>query len=190
MANRSRRAALLGSLFMALALGAQPAAAANVIHQSGDYGTFVFTDDSTHLGAYCEYETHKTNGAYLLDDISIRAPKVFALDTGGGTQHQKVGWKYKIQQDVPPLTGEYNTIFTSSVDKALATDATSAAFTRRTWTADEHPKGNYRVEVSLYWFDSQSGHVAGKVIADIVYMQARKTGSSPNPRMNSCYQAF
>jgi hypothetical protein len=185
----SRGATLLGSVVMALALGVQPAAAAIVVHNSGDYGVFQFDDNhDSKRGANCDYETHRTNGSYLLDDISVRAPKVYAIDTGGGIQHQLVGWKYKIQ--VQPLSGPFHTVFTSSVVKAHATDSAPAAFSRRTWKAPENPSGNYRVEVSLYWFQPNTTNlVAGKIIADIEYYNARE-GANSIIRQTDCYQAF
>ena len=50
---------------------------------------------------------------YRLKDISVRGPKMWAEDTGSGTQHQWMGWKYKIQRDTNN-DGSYSTKFTSS----------------------------------------------------------------------------
>jgi len=189
MGTMSRRAALFGPLLMALALSAQPAAAATVVHSSGDYGVYQFDDNhDTTRGANCDYHTHKTKGSYLLADISVRAPRVYAVDTGGGIQHQLVGWKYRIQ--VQPLSGPFTTVFTSSVVKANASDSVPAAFSRRTWTAPAHPSGNYRVQVSLYWFKpNTSTTVGGKVVANIDYYHARE-GANSIIRQTDCYQAF
>ncbi len=68
---------VLGPMFVALALAAQPVAAATPINQSGDYGDYEITDfEDTQRGANCLYEGHKTNGRNRLDKISIRPPRV------------------------------------------------------------------------------------------------------------------
>ena len=106
---------------------------------------------------------------------------------GSGTQHQWVGWKYKIQADTN-FDNVFGTKFTSTVVKAKATDSTPAAFARRTWTAPSNlAQGNYRVQVTLIWYKpGTSTQVQGKQVANIDYYKV--AGGGPDTvRNNDCY---
>jgi hypothetical protein len=186
----SHRALVLGPVLMGLLLAVQPAAAASGIHETGLVGPYQINDDhDTTRGANCDYETHKTNGAYLLDDISVRAPFMHARDRGVGNQTQWVGWQYKIQR-TPTATTNFHTIFTSSVVKAKATETAIAPFTRRKWTAPETVRdGNYRVKVIMLWYKPGTSTVEqGRVVANIDYYHVR--GGGPDTiRQTDCYKA-
>jgi hypothetical protein len=186
----SRRALVFGPVLMALLLAVQPAAAATGIHTTGKVGPYQINDDQTTTrGANCDYETHLTNGSYLLDDIGVRAPFMHARNTGPGNQTQWVGWGYKIQLD-KEFDNTFKTIFTSSVVKAKATETTIAPFTRRTWTAPENVKdGNYRVKLFMVWYKPGTSTVEqGRVVANIQWYHA-KGGGTDTIRQTDCYKA-
>ena len=114
-------------------------------------------------------------------------PGLTAEDSGSGTQHQWVGWKYKIQGDTN-FDNVFGTKFTSTVVKAKATDHTPASFARRTWTAPSNLKrGNYRVQVTLIWYKpGSSTQVQGRQVANIDYYKV--AGGGPDSvRQNNCY---
>jgi hypothetical protein len=186
--SRFRTALLLGGSMLALVLAAQPVAAATVISASGTFGLAVIPDAAVgKQGANCDYKTSGSNGHFRLKDMSARGPKIYAHDTGSGTQHQWVGWKYKIQGDTN-ADNVFGTKFTSTVVKAKATDSTPAAFARRTWTAPSNLKqGNYRVQVTLIWYKpGSSTQVQGKQVANVDYYKV--AGGGPDTvRNNNCY---
>ncbi len=188
--SMTRRAMVVGAMLAALTLGVQPAFAATVTSTTGKVGPYQFNDEQGGpRGANCDYETHKTNGTYLLDDISVRAPFVHARDTGSGNQHQKVGWWYKIQLD-KEFDNTFKTIFTSSVKKGTATETAIAPFTRRTWTAPESVKvGNYRVKVFIVWYKPGTKTVEqGRVVANIDWYHV-KGGGTDIVRQTDCYSS-
>ena len=173
-----RRALVLGSVLMVAMPVAQPAAATTPISSSGTFGLAIIKD-SHHgkQGANCDYKTTKSNGVYPLKGISVRGPRLWAEDTGSGTQHQWVGWKYKIQRDTN-FDQVYSTKFESSTVKEEATDQTPVQFSRRTWTASSNlAVGNYRVKVTLLWYEHGSTtDVRGKQVVLYDWYQAKGGG--------------
>jgi len=175
---------------MGLLLVVQPAAAATAVGSSGTFGVAYIADFLVgKQGANCDYTTHGSSGAHPLKDISVRGPQITAENTGSGTQHQWVGWKYKIQR-TPTSTTNFHTVYTSSVVKEMATDHTPATFSRRTWTAPSNvTTGNYRVQVTLIWYKHGSNtDVQGKQVANIDYYKV--AGGGPDTvRQTDCYSA-
>jgi len=189
ISRMSRRATVFGPVLMALVLAAQPVAAAHVTSTTGHPGPYTIHDnETTTRGANCDYKTHpSSNGHHLLKDISVRAPSVRARDTGPGNQSQWVGWQFKIDRD-SDTNGSYVNIFTSNVVKRMATETSSAAFSRRTWLPASTPQGNFRVRIVIYWYTHASNtNETGRVKATIEWYHVR--GGGPDTiRHNSCYR--
>jgi hypothetical protein len=186
----SRGALALGPILMAVLMAAQPVAATTVTSSSGSFGLATIRDSqSGKQGANCDYKTHLSHGAYPLKDISVRGPKMWAENTGSGTQHQKVAWRFRIQRDTN-FDGSFGTLFTSSLVKATATDSTPAAFARRTWTPTSTvTAGNYRVQVTLIWYKPGSSTIVrGKqvVLYDWYKVQG---GGTDTVRHHTCYSS-
>jgi hypothetical protein len=188
----TRRATLLGPVLMTLMLVAQPVAASTPISQTGAYGAYEITDfENTQRGANCLYEGHKTNGKNRLDKISIRPPKVYADQAPSGDPGQWVGWRYIIQRD-SNFDQVYSDVYVSSFVKDKAKLAQLADFTRRTWTAPEDPKGNYRVRIVIKWFKyGSSTQQSAKVVEQLEWYHL-KVGSnaSGKVRHNVCYKNY
>ncbi len=185
----SRPAAMLGPVMMALVLAAQPAAAAHVTSTTGHPGPYTIHDNhDTTRGANCDYKTNQSsNGHYLLKDISVRAPSVYARNTGPGNQSQWVGWQFKIDRD-SDTNGSYENVFTSAVVKEIATETTKADFSRRSWTPASTPQGNFRARIVIYWYTHASKtNEKGRVKATIEYYHV-KGGGPDIIRNNNCYR--
>jgi hypothetical protein len=177
-------------MLMGLLLAGQPAAASTPLSSTGSFGLAQLFD-SLHgkQGANCDYKAHQSHGAFPLKDISVRGPKIWAEDTGTGTQHQKVGWKFKIQRDTN-FDGTFATIFTSTVVKGNATDTTPAAFARRFWIPTSTVKtGNYRVQFTLIWYKpGSSTQIKGKQVLLIDYYHVLG-GGTDTVRQTDCYSS-
>ena len=184
----SRGALVFGPVLMALMLAVQPVAAVTVVSSSGSFGLAIIPDAQfPKQGANCDYKTQGSNGHFRLKDMSARGPKIYAQDTGSGTQHQWVGWKFKIQGDTN-FDQAFGTKFTSTVVKLQATDQTPSAFARRTWIAPSNLKmGNYRIQITLIWYKPGSKtEVKGKQVANVDYYKV--AGGGPDTvRQNNCY---
>ena len=192
IARRLRPMLVMGISLMALVLAVQPVAAATVTSSSGTYGMYQIHDDhDTTRGANCDYKTTKHNGAYALKDIGVRAPTIYAREKDNSNQRKWVGWKYAIQQDANRDGSGWQTVFTSSVAKAKATESDAANFGRRTWTVPSgmHLQGNYRAQVTLLWYKAGSSTIVkGKVVALIDYYHV-KGGGTDLVRQTDCYKS-
>jgi hypothetical protein len=190
----SRGALVFGPVLMALMLAVQPAAAATVKSTTGHVGDYAFQDDQNNTrGVDCVYETSKETHhglkAYWLNKLSIRGPKVYARDNGGSS-HQTVGWKYKIQtQPTSGGSAPWTTIYTSSVAKHSASIGSGYQFGRRTWNAPESFNDvNVRVLVIVNWYKrSDPSTVDGTVKATYDYYHV-KGGGPDSIRQTDCYR--
>ncbi len=185
--RRFRPAALLGASMLALVLAVQPAAAAgNAASSANDYGLYSLPDSQGGpQGAACVYQTTKSHHAYPLKAIKAHGPSIY----GTSSHHQWVGWRYRIQRDTND-DDVFGTYFTSSIVKAKATQNAPAAFLTRKWLTPSNLKaGNYRVQVSLYWYKLGSRtKVDGKLTFLINYYQM-KGGGYLMVRQTDCYSS-
>ncbi len=185
----TRSTLMIGALIASMTLGVQPVLAETVVSTTGSVGHYQFLDNhGTTPGANCDYKTHKVNGTHRLADISIRAPKVFARNSSHPNTPRVVGWRFRIQHDTVLNGAHYSTVFTSPVVKAQATVSKSANFSRRFWIPASTPKGNFRAQVTIYWYQNGSStKVMGKVVALIDFYQVR--GGGPDTvRQTNCFQ--
>lgn len=196
MLVRSRKPILvLGPAFLALMFAVQPAAAATVISQTGNVGSYVIHDNqNTTRGADCDYETtmetHHGSNAFWLDALKVRGPQINAYNDHSGTK-QYVGWQFKVQ-DAPASSSTFTTFYTSSVVKQKVNVSTGFQFDHRVWKAPENPPAdtNWRVLVILKWFKRGTTTVVqGKVTASIDYYHVKGGGATnpPTIRQTDCY---
>ena len=123
------------------------------LSHSGVHGVHGLIDSQEDPGATCHY-----NSSVQLTKVVVRAPIVYARNTGSGTQHATVGWRFRVQWSSG--LGFSNAKITSIV-KASATDSRPAGFTKRSVTFSNAPEIEYRVRVDMYWYDS-TGKQIGK----------------------------
>ena len=152
------RRRLLPTAFIAVALamvGLVPSAtlADKPLSHSGARGVHGLIDSAENPAATCHY-----NSSFQLTKVVVRAPIVYARNTGSGTQHGTVGWRFRVQWS----SGlGFSNAKTTSIVKASATDSRPAGFTKRSVTFSNAPEIEYRVRVDMYWYDS-TGNQIGK----------------------------
>jgi hypothetical protein len=182
--SRTRLVSLVGAALLAITAVA-PASADTPYSTSGNYGSYQLNDaEGVANGVKCIYESHKTNGKYLLDKLRIRKPFVHSYTSG----QQWVGWRYIVKRD-HDTNGSYQEVYRSPIVKAKASQSQIAPFSDRFWTAPESVHGNYKVWVVLFWYQKPgSTHQTGKVVTELDWY--RVTGGGPDStREGSCYRA-
>jgi hypothetical protein len=141
---------------LALVLGlclTTPALADTPVSHSGAYGVHGLVDSEENPAATCHYDS-----SFDLTRIVVRAPIVYARNTGSGTQSGSVGWRFRVQWS----SGlGFTNARTTSIVKATATDSRPAAFTKRSVSFTNAAPVVYRVRVDTYWYD-RHGHQIGK----------------------------
>jgi hypothetical protein len=154
MVSASRRTFAASMLALVLALSVPSLAVADTpTSHSGVYGVHGLIDSSEDPAATCHYDS-----GFQLTSIVVRAPIVYARNTGPGTQTGRVGWRFRVQYS----SGlGFSNVRTTSVVKATATDKRPAGFTKRSVSFDNAPEVVYRVRVDMYWYDAH-GHQIGK----------------------------
>ena len=136
-----------------VALVPSSALADKPISHSGSRGVHGLVDSAEFPAATCRYDS-----LVQLDKIVVRAPIVYARDTGPGVQTRTVGWRFRIQYS----SGlGFSTFKTSSIVKASATDQQPAAFGQRSISFSNPPEVVYRVRVDMFWYDAH-GHQIGR----------------------------
>ena len=86
----------------------------------------------------------------------MRAPIVYARNTGPGTQRGTVGWRFRVQWS----SGlGFSNVKTTSIVKESATDSRPAAFTKRSVSFTQRAEVVYRVRVDMYWYDSHGNQI-------------------------------
>lgn len=121
-------------------------------------------------GAVCVYSN--STGAPLRE-MTVRPP----LMHGNYPNKTKIGWRFKIQREAPSSLN-FNTIYTSSYQTALADDAIPAyaghGFSRRAWRAPSNPSGFYRVWIEMQWW--HNGSVEGFARVQYDWYKAIRSG--------------
>lgn len=155
-----------------------PALAETPISHSGVRGVHGLVDSKENPAATCHFDA-----SYDLTSIVVRAPIVYARNTGSGTQSATVGWRFRVQWS----SGlGFSNVKTTSIVKATATDSRPAGFTKRSVSFTHSEPVDYRVQVDMYWYD-RSGHQIGKAThAPDWYGWVRTSHGSGIVRSDTC----
>ena len=109
---------------------AGPAAAYQVVSETGLLGEYIFEDYAEKPGGWCGYtqQEYPPNYAYFRW-MKIRRPIVRAADrTSGQIDQRKVRWFWHLQRSTYP-SGNWTTIATSAKQTKIAYENQAAAFT-------------------------------------------------------------
>ncbi len=148
------RPVTLAAMVLALVLLLPMSAAADTpLTHSGVHGVHGLIDFQEDPAATCHYSS-----SFQLRKVVVRAPIVYARNTGPGLQVATVGWRFRVQWS----SGlGFSNAKTTSIVKASATDRRPAAFTARSVSFTNAPEIEYRVRVDMFWYDAK-GHQIGK----------------------------
>jgi hypothetical protein len=138
-------------------------AALGAAGHSGSYGRHYTADNEDNPGVLCRY-----NGDTNFSGVKVEAPFVYAVDATSGIDSQDVGWAFRVQELTDDKGASWTTIYTSAVQRATATDARDAAFTRRGKSfspSQVHTSSVYRVQILMTWYSD--GATAGRARHDI-----------------------
>jgi hypothetical protein len=176
-----RSSFVLATVLAALVVGAQPAAAYDLISADGRTGYWEAYDTQAGMrGANCLYEA----ASFDLDRITIRPPQMH----GDYPQLTWVGWRYIVQRNAPPVGDQqFTDHYTSSIVKDRADDEAIGDFARRSWTAPESPTGQYRIRIVMLWYapGSQST-VEGRVVLQYEWYKAKHGSDTPYVNQGYC----
>jgi hypothetical protein len=131
-----------------------PAAADTIVKQHGKVGVGSLNEAPGDV--VCLYDSV----AQALQSVEIAGPNIFARDTTPAQETQWIGWQLIVKRTgggLPTLVQK------SVVQKAVATDDTSATFNPFTYELDSQPPPDviYSFSVKLYWFKPNGRTVAG-----------------------------
>jgi hypothetical protein len=143
-------AAALGALFIA----SGSAFAATELDTSGSIGQHSMTDSQGDV--VCSY-----GDTGYLEAISIAAPpQIYARNKTNGVDQQQVGWRFVVKSRLSGPGNPFTTLYTSTVVKLTATDATAAAFLPRKVAMAFPDASAFKVIVKMFWYRND-GSVAG-----------------------------
>lgn len=144
-----------------LIVAAGPAMAHDDSENDGHRGTtgrHVFVDSEAQPGAHCRYAPATTQSdvrssvvAARLVGIVARPPKVAAIDRTDDIDHQPVGWRFIVQQQIGD--GEWTDVKRSALQLARASEDRAALFGRLAVRIKALPEAYYRVITRAYWFE-------------------------------------
>ncbi len=150
-ARMNRPLALAASALALVMLLPTSAIADTPLTHSGVHGVHGLIDSREDPGATCHYDS-----GFQLTKVVVRAPIVYARNTGPGTQHGTVGWRFRVQWS----SGlGFSNVKTTSIVKASATDGRPAAFSKRSVSFSDAPEIVYRVRVDMFWYDAQGKQI-------------------------------
>ncbi len=152
--RKHTRPVALAAIVLALVLLSPMSAVADTpLTHSGVHGVHGLIDSQEDPAATCHYDS-----SFQLKKVVVRAPIVYARNTGPGTQVATVGWRFRVQWS----SGlGFSNAKTTTIVKASATDSRPAAFIARSVSFTNAPEIEYRVRVDMFWYDSQ-GHQIGR----------------------------
>jgi len=181
--RRRRLATVLMALALALVtLVPSTALADRAVSHSGSRGVHGLIDSQEFPAATCRYDS-----LVQLHKIVVRAPIVYARDTGSGIQTGIVGWRFRVQYS----SGlGFSTYRTSSIVKASATDRRPAGFTGRSMQLSNPPEVEYRVRVDMYWYDSHGNQIGKATHAPDWYGWSATTHGSGVRGSDTCNPVF
>ncbi len=149
------RVVLVFLLALTALVAGGPVSADTQISHSGLTGSHRLRDTHAAPGATCVY----VGPSHLLGEIKIKPPVVYARNTTGSRDHQKVGWRYRI--DYWDVNGYWDVYELGTIHTATAWDDTPAAFTATSLTSGYTAMaGKFRVYVAMLWY--RNGVVEGR----------------------------
>ena len=162
-----RRLVLAIALVTAALMAGGPVAADTPIGHTGHPGRHHLVDTMASAGVVCTYHP----ASQLLYKITVRPPLVYARNTTSGTDHQKVGWRYRIQAwDEGP--GAWVAYKAGPIKTATASDHVPAAFTSMSGTEEYSAfAGRFRVFVTMLWY--RHGAVEARATSMVDYYSWR-----------------
>jgi hypothetical protein len=127
----------------------------------GKVGRHAFTDSEFRPGARCAYrmvtsdaEASVAAAGYELAGVSVRPPKVAAIDKGRRVDRQPVAWRFVLQEKVGD--GDWTAVKRSRVQVRKASDRRAADFSRLKVRYDGHPDADYRVKTKAFWLKKRN----------------------------------
>lgn len=166
-------------LFLATVLAATTAMATGTA--SGNTGPYHVVDSQGTPGVICVYPSLEID---FIKKIKIHAPKVWAFNRTQSVDRETVGWRYQIQYAPNgfPQAGDWQTVVTSTFEKATATDSQKASWQNRTYVFPDYGSaGAYRVKIQIRWFHPGPSHTDGKVTQLLAYYVQHETGIGDFP---------
>jgi len=146
-----RGTALLGAALLAAASGGLVRADTQ-LGTSGHPGPHVLRDTAAAPGATCTY------AGTFLDTVTVRPPRMRAVDRTAARDHQQVRWSIRV--DYWDVNAFWATASTVGPWTATAWDDQAAAFIARTIAAPTGLGAKYRVVVVMQWL--RDGHPDGR----------------------------
>jgi hypothetical protein len=141
-------------------------------------GVHGLVDSAEFPAARCRYDS-----SFQLAKIVVRAPIVYARDTGPGVQIRTVGWRFRVQWSSGLGFSNYKT---SSIVKMSASDERPAGFVRRSVTFSNAPEIVYRVRVDMYWYDANGDQIGKATHAPQWYAWSAPTHGHGVTHGDSC----
>lgn len=176
--SRVRSPIMLALALSALVLTPLTAQADDPVSHTGVHGVHGLIDSAENPAATCHLDR-----SYQLTSVVVRAPIVYARNTGPGTQRATVGWRVRLQWS----SGlGFSTAKTSSIVRASATDSRPAGFTKRTVSFPDAPEVLYRVRVDMYWYDSRGRQIGRATHAPEWYGWVATSHGSGIDRTDEC----
>jgi hypothetical protein len=147
----------LGGVLVFGTTGVAAAATSDVSH--GLIGTYKMHDRQAAPESTCNYTSSDNNLA--ANNIQVLPPTVFARDRTAGTDHQRVGWRVRLQESADYV--HWYAVGKTAVQKAGATDSTAASLSplQINVTFDN---AFSRIRVDILWYHpGSSSTVQGSV---------------------------
>jgi hypothetical protein len=141
--------ALLGSGLAGgpVAAGADPSDPPPPPVITGNVGVWSLVDNPEYNGVRCVYGGDEVSQHIV--SLHIRRPVAYAIDKTPGQDRRKLGWRFYVQGY---SGGVWVPVAKSNLQKAFATDTSSADFSPRTYTFSSLDYQFYRVKVRLLWY--------------------------------------
>lgn len=166
------------ALAMLLSL-AGPAAAYEIVSDSGPRGEFMLVDTADMPGGRCGYSAENMAGVARFRWLRVRAPQVFAADRNADQRDSRiVGWSFKIQRLQPG--GAWTNVAASSEQRARAyQDAAANLDPKKVYFHGTNDGSQYRALVIIKWY-KPNGSVEGKVKLLVSYYGVKWTVGTPD----------
>ena len=180
---RMTRVATIAVLMSVTALLAMagPAAAFQIVKQSGPHGDFgsqvSHSDSSSSPGARCGYSAADQNGNAFLRWIKVYHFLAGARDITSGRDSQQISFQAFVQRQVNG--GAWKTVGKSAVQKATGYDDQSASFSdAKIYVHGTSGSQSFRALLTLKWW--RNGAVEGSVKVRLQYYSVKWTVGDPN----------
>ena len=154
-------AVVLASTALVVAAGPVAAHDGDGDTHRGNVGRHAFRDSEDKPGARCIYgesdpapTDEVSDVATELVGVSVRPPKVAAIDRSRRVDLQPVAWRFILQEKVGD--GEWTKVKRSRLQVRRANDHRAARFSRLAVRYDGSPDADYRVQTRAYWLSKRN----------------------------------